>query len=83
MPTTTCYGDDGNPAAGICHARGVNLGLPSIWMIYLPVGDLAESLRRVREGGGKIMKATRGSDGEYSSAVVQDPLGVCLALVPG
>ena len=76
-------GDDGVPAAGVCHTRGVNLGLPPIWMIYLPVGDLAESLRRVREGGGKIMKATRGSDGEYSSAVVQDPLGVCLALVPG
>ena len=44
------FGDDGNPAAGICHARGVNLGLPPVWMIYLPVGDLAESLRRVREG---------------------------------
>ena len=43
-------GDDGNPAAGVCHARGVNLGLPPVWMIYLPVGDLAESLRRVRRG---------------------------------
>ena len=43
------FGDDGNPAAGVRHARGVNLGLPPIWMIYLPVGDLAESLRRVRE----------------------------------
>jgi len=76
-------GDDGNPAAGICHARGVNLGLPPIWMIYLPVGDLAESLRRVREGGGKVIKATRGTDGEYAYAAVQDPVGACLALVPG
>jgi uncharacterized protein len=76
-------GDDGNLAAGICHARGVNLGLPPIWMIYLPVGDLAESLRRVREGGGKVMKATQGTDGEYAYAAVQDPVGVCLALVPG
>ncbi len=49
-------GDGGNPAAGICHARGVNLGLPPVWMIYLPVGDLAESLRRVRAEGGKIIK---------------------------
>ncbi len=75
-------GDDGNPAAGICHARGVNLGLPPIWMIYLPVGDLAESVRRVQEEGGKIIKTTRGNDGEYASAVVQDLVGAYLALVP-
>jgi predicted enzyme related to lactoylglutathione lyase len=79
----TLFADDGNPAAGVRHARGVNLDLPPIWMIYLPVGDLAESLRRVPEGGGEIIKATRGSDGEYASAVIQDPVGACLALVPG
>ena len=77
------FGADGSPAAGVCHARGVNLGLPPIWMIYLPVGDLAESLRRVREGGGKVIKATRGTDGKYACAVVQDPVGAWLALVPG
>ncbi|MBU2503407.1 VOC family protein [bacterium] len=76
-------GDDGNPAAGICHARGVNLGLPPVWMIYLPVGDLAESLRRVEEEGGKVIKAARGKDGEYAYAAVQDPVGACLALVAG
>ena len=76
-------GDDGNPAAGVCHARGVNLGLPRVWIIYLPVGDLAESLRRVQEEGGKIIKATRGDDGEYAHAVVQDPVGAYVALVPG
>lgn len=75
-------GDDGNPAAGVCHARGVNLGLPPVWMIYLPVGDLTESLRRVHEEGGKIIKATRGSDGEYAHAAIQDPVGAYLALVP-
>jgi len=76
-------GDDGSPAAGICHARGVNLGLPAIWILYLPVGDLAESLRRVREEGGTIIKASKGGDGEYLSAVIQDPVGACLALVAG
>ena len=76
-------GDDGAPVAGICHARGVNLGLPPVWMLYLPVGDLAESLRRVREGGGEVIKASRGGDGELAHAVVQDPVGACLALVPG
>ncbi len=76
-------GDDGKPAAGVCHARGVNLGLPPVWMIYLPVGDLVESLRRVREGGGKIVKETMGADGGYAYAVVQDPVGATLALVSG
>jgi predicted enzyme related to lactoylglutathione lyase len=76
-------GGDGNPVAGVCHARGVNLGLPPTWMIYLPVGDLAESLRRVQEGGGKVIKETRGTDGEYAYAAIQDPVGACLALMPG
>ena len=76
-------GGDGSPAAGICHARGVNLDLPPIWLIYLPVGDLAESLRRVREGEGKVIKATRGADGDYAYAVIQDPVGAYVALVPG
>lgn len=41
-------GGDGRPAAGVRHARGVNANLPTVWMIHLPVGDLAESVRRVR-----------------------------------
>jgi len=79
----TLSGSDGSPAAGICHARGVKSGLPPVWMIYLPVGDLAESLRRVQDEGGEILKATQGSDGEHTYAVIQDPVGACVALVPG
>lgn len=74
---------DGKPAAGVCHARGVNLGLPPVWMIYIPVGDLSESIRRVSEEGGKIVKSPRGSDGEHSYAVVQDPVGGYVTLCPG
>jgi predicted enzyme related to lactoylglutathione lyase len=79
----TMISDDGNPAAGVCHARGVNVGLPPVWMIYLPVGDLAESLRRVPEEGGKVIGAKPGEDGEYAFAVVEDPVGAYLALVAG
>lgn len=68
--------------AGICHARGVNEGLPPVWMIYLPVGDLAQSLARVRELGGEVIAARKGSDGEYAYAAVRDPVGAYLALVP-
>jgi uncharacterized protein len=76
-------GEDGSPAAGVCHARGVNAGLPPVWMIYLPVGDLGESLRRVQEEGGKVIKSMRGEDNEYVYAAIQDPVGAHLALIPG
>jgi uncharacterized protein len=78
----TMLGDDGSPAAGICHARGANTGLPPVWMLYLPVGDLAESVRRVEQEGGKVVKALRGADGAYVYAAVQDPVGVYVALRP-
>jgi predicted enzyme related to lactoylglutathione lyase len=70
----------GSPVAGICHARGVNRGLPPVWMTYLPVGDLAESVRRVEEEGGAVIKAVRGEDGRVVYAAVQDPVGAYLAL---
>lgn len=76
-------GEAGQPSAGVCHARGGNAGLPPVWMLYLPVGDLAESLRRVEEEGGQIIKAVQKADGNYVYAAIQDPVGVCLMLVPG
>ena len=76
-------GGDGRPAAGVCHARGVNMGLPPAWMIYLPVGDLGESLRRVDEEGGKVVKAMKGNDGKYAYAAIQDPVGAHLSLIQG
>lgn len=79
----TMLGGDGAPAAGVCHARGANVGLPPVWMLYLPVGDIDESLRRVEEEGGKVVKAVKGADGAYMYAAVQDPVGVYLALMPG
>ncbi|MCG8468480.1 MAG: VOC family protein [Gemmatimonadetes bacterium] len=75
-------GGDGDGAAGVCHARGGNRGLPPVWLIYLPVGDLAESLRIVREEGGTVIKETA-TDSQFAYAVIQDPVGVSLGLVPG
>lgn len=76
-------GENGSPMAGICHARGVNMDLPPVWMMYLSVGDLAESLRRVQEEGGEVIKAVRGQDGEHVYAAVRDPVGAYLALAQG
>ncbi len=74
---------DGGAVAGVCHGRGVNQGLPPVWMICLPVGDLVQSLGRVQENGGEVVEARKGSDGELAYAAVRDPVGACLALVPG
>lgn len=74
---------DGQPAAGVCHARGGNSALPPVWLIYLPVGDITESLARVEAEGGTIIKASRKSDGTCVYAVVQDPVGAYVTLVPG
>ncbi|MEO1128893.1 MAG: VOC family protein [Planctomycetota bacterium] len=73
----------GQPVAGVCHARGVNADVPPVWMLYLPVSDLTESVQRVRHEGGAVLKETRGSDGALSVAIVQDPVGVILALAAG
>ncbi len=74
---------DGAPVPGGCHARGVNQGIPPVWMICLPVGDLEESLARVRDGGGEVVEARKGSRGELTYAVVRDPVGAFIALAPG
>ena len=74
-------GSDGRPVAGVCHDRAGSRTPSAIWMIYLPVDDLAESLRRVKEEGGTIVESVRGPEGEYGRAVVQDPVEVCFGLV--
>ena len=76
-------GADTKLAAAIRHARGANSGLPAVWMICLSVGDLGESVRRVREGGGEVVQEVRGEDGELVRAVIRDPLGVVVSLVCG
>lgn len=75
-------GEDGRSLGGICHARGVNADLPPVWMIYLPVGDLADSLHRVEEEGGRVVKALHDGDGKYVYAAIQDPVGAYFALIP-
>ena len=74
---------DGHPGAVIRHARGAHAGVPKAWMIHLPVGDLAESLSRAKADGGKIVHRSTTADGRDARAIIEDPVGVSLALVPG
>ena len=71
--------DNESAAAEIVQFRSEQDSIPSVWLIHLPVDDLVESLRRVLEGGGEVIKEYA----EEKYAVVRDPVGVYLALEVG
>ncbi len=71
--------DNEAAAAEIRQFRSEQNGIPPVWLIHLPVDDLVESLRRVSEGGGEVIK----DFAEEKYAVVRDPVGVYLALQTG
>ena len=71
--------ESGDPAAGICHARGDNAGLPSQWLIYITVADVDESARACRENGGKVIVGPKAM-GDAKFCVIEDPNGAVAAL---
>jgi predicted enzyme related to lactoylglutathione lyase len=68
------------PVAGICHALGENAGLPPVWLIYITVADLDESLRRCTAQGGKQRTPVRNAPGMGRYCVIEDPAGAVAAL---
>lgn len=72
--------ETGNPIAGVCHARGSNVGLPPVWLIYVNVADLEQSIARCVELGGQVLTAPKGYGGQGKYCVIRDPAGACLAL---
>ncbi len=70
----------GEAVAGVCHARGVNAGLPAAWLVYLVVEDLDASLARCRELGGSVRLGPKGMGAQGRYAVVEDPAGAFAAL---
>ncbi len=71
---------DGAAVAGVCHARGVNEGIPAQWLVYITVADLAQSLERVLALGGEVVVPARGQGGHGRFAIVRDPAGAVCAL---
>jgi len=71
---------EAQPVAGICHARGANANLPAVWLVYITVDDLDESIRRCESLGGKVRVPVRemGTMGRY--CVIEDPAGALAAL---
>jgi len=71
----------GEAVAGICHAKGVNEGLPPQWLVYLTVADLDASLARCLELGGKVRAEPFPMGGFGRMAVIEDPSGAVAALL--
>jgi len=69
----------GEPAAGICHARGGNAELPPQWLIYIVVPDVDASASICAEHGGKILAGPKAM-GEGRFCVIEDPSGAVSAL---
>ena len=71
---------DPQPVAGICHAKGENVGLPPVWLIYITVDDLDLGIRRCQELGGKLLRPaiSMGACGRF--CVIEDPAGAICAL---
>lgn len=76
-------GADGEPAAGICHARGANADLPAQWLIYIVVADVEASTAACLEEGGEVLVGPKGM-GDARYCVIRDPAGaVCALYQPG
>lgn len=70
----------GNWAGGVCHARGVNSNIPPVWMVYINVANIQESVDKCKALGGKVIKEAFDSNGHYIYAMLEDPAGTVLAV---
>ncbi|PWK48599.1 VOC family protein [Pleionea mediterranea] len=68
---------EAEPTAGICHAKGGNANIPPVWMVYISVDNLSESLSQCESMGGKVLKRPEG-EGKY--AIIEDPAGAVCTL---
>lgn len=72
--------ESGEAVAGVCHARGVNTGLPAQWIMYVTVEDIEASARRCEDLGGRILTGPTGAPRQERTCVIRDPAGAVLAL---
>jgi len=70
---------NGEPVAGICHARGSNADLPTGWLIYFVVADVAASAAACVANGGRLRFEPRGLSGGRS-CLIENPNGAVAAL---
>jgi predicted enzyme related to lactoylglutathione lyase len=69
----------GQPVAGLCNARGANVGLPPVWLPYFTVIDVDASARSAEVLGGRLRTPVRSTE-QGRFCVVEDPSGAVCAL---
>jgi uncharacterized protein len=69
-----------NPVAGVCHARGGNASLPPVWLIYINVADLENSIASCVALGGQVIAEPREYGGHGKYCIIRDPAGAYAAL---
>ena len=67
--------DEGTAVSGICNQRGVNKNISPQWIMYVNVENVAGSLEKVLQLGGKLISESKKKDGSYNYVIVQDPVG--------
>ena len=76
---TMCAPGSGAAVAGVCHARGVNAGLPAQWLVYIVVADVGAAAARCEAMGGRVLVRPKPTGGGRF-CVIQDPAGAVCAL---
>jgi uncharacterized protein len=71
----------GDAVAGICHARGVNAGLPAQWLLYFRVADIDKSIAQCTQHGGILLVQPKAMGAYGRFCVIQDPAGAVVALL--
>jgi predicted enzyme related to lactoylglutathione lyase len=70
----------GETVAGICHARGTNVGIPAQWLMYITVPDVQSAAEKCKELGGEVVAGPRKMSGKLW-CVIRDPAGAVAALI--
>jgi uncharacterized protein len=69
----------GEGVAGVCHARGVNAGVPPQWIMYVVVEDIDTSIAACTTLGGEVVDGPRPMSGGRF-CIIKDPAGAVCGL---
>jgi predicted enzyme related to lactoylglutathione lyase len=71
--------EDNQVRSGICNARGVNADIPPMWIMYINVANLDESLSAAISHGGQLVSGPRNM-GTSKYCIIKDPAGAVVGL---
>jgi predicted enzyme related to lactoylglutathione lyase len=66
--------------SGICNDRNVNAGIPPVWIMYINVANLDESIEKVVQRGGEVIHGPRNMGEKARYCIIKDPAGAFCGL---